>query len=53
MSEAELVNGNKIASPSAEQLLALDEEERLEEEEQKIEKNPPIVFTDVIDVSQS
>ncbi|XP_044759727.1 uncharacterized protein LOC123317322 isoform X2 [Coccinella septempunctata] len=51
MSEAELVNGNnKVASPTAEQLLALDEEERLEEEEQKIDKNPPIVFSDAVDV---
>lgn len=52
MSDTEIVNGNKIASPTAEQLLALDEEERLEEEQQKIDKNPPIVFSDVIDVSK-
>lgn len=52
MSDAELVNGNKIPAPSAEQLLALEEEERLEEEKQQIDKNPPIVFSDAIDVSQ-
>ncbi|XP_045478242.1 uncharacterized protein LOC123683323 isoform X2 [Harmonia axyridis] len=50
MSDAELVNGNKIPAPSAEQLLALEEEERLEEEKQQIDKNPPIVFSDAIDV---
>ncbi|KAK9883270.1 hypothetical protein WA026_001453 [Henosepilachna vigintioctopunctata] len=51
MTDTEIVNGNNAGSQlPSEQALAIEEEERREEEERKKAREPPVVFTDLIDV---
>lgn len=50
MADTETVNGAAEQLPS-EQALALEEAEKREEEERKKNREPPIVYKDLLDVS--
>lgn len=51
MADTEAVNGGAEEQLPSEQALALEEAEKREEEERKRNREPPIVYKDLLDVS--
>lgn len=53
MADTEAVNGTEAQPPAApvEQPIDIEEQERKEEEERKRNREPPVIYKDVVDVS--